>query len=259
MVEKSDGVQTITLNRPKTLNAWNAQMGLEVASALDDARQDDNVRVVVVTGAGRGFSSGADMGLLSNVAENGPRIDNQVNRGPSIISIVLQLRRLEKPVIAAINGITTGGGFGVALACDIRIASDRAEFSQVFVRRGIIPDAGCTFFLPKIVGTEKALELIFSGDKIDSRQALEMGLVGRVVPHEELMAEAMNFARRLASGPPIAIGLAKRAVYLGMESSDLPSHLDMEFAYNSLCFSTEDFREGVRSFREKRQPHFKGR
>ena len=258
IVEKSHGIQIITLNRPKTLNAWNAQMGLEVAASLDDARRDSNVRVVVMTGAGRGFSSGADMELLANVAENGPRLENQVNRGPSIISIVLQMRRLEKPVIAAINGIAAGGGFGVALACDIRSASDRAEFSQVFVRRGIIPDAGCTFHLPKIVGTEKALELIFSGDKIDSWRALEIGLVGRVVPHEELMAETMNFARRLASGPPIAMGLAKRAVYIGMASNDLPTHLDIELAYNGLCFSSEDFKEGVRSFREKRQPRFKG-
>jgi 2-(1,2-epoxy-1,2-dihydrophenyl)acetyl-CoA isomerase len=259
IVEKTERVQTITLNRPQTLNAWNRQMGHEVTAALDHARQDDDVRVVVVTGAGKGFSSGADVKLLADRISNRSRMGELVNREASIVSVALQLRRLEKPVIGAINGTTAGGGFGIALACDLRVASDQAEFSQVFVRRGLVPDVGSTFFLPKLIGTEKALELIFTGDLISARQALELGLVGRVVPHEDLMNETMGLAKRLASGPPIAMGLAKRAVYQGLESSDLPAHLDLELSFNSLCFFTEDFKEGVESFLEKRPPKFKGK
>jgi 2-(1,2-epoxy-1,2-dihydrophenyl)acetyl-CoA isomerase len=169
------------------------------------------------------------------------------------------MRKLEKPVIGAINGVTAGGGFGIALACDLRIASDRAQFSQVFVRRGLVPDVGCTFFLPKLIGAEKALELVFTGDMIDARKALELGLVGRVVVHDDLMKETLGLAKRLASGPPIAMGLAKRAVYQGLESSDLPAHMELELSFNNLCFFTEDAKEGVQSFRERRPPKFRGR
>lgn len=259
IVEKTESIQIITLNRPHTLNAWNHQMGIEVTEALNDARSDRDVKVVIFTGSGRGFSSGADMSSLSGIAEGSPSMAGLVNSGPSIVSVALQMRKLEKPVIGAINGTTAGGGFGIALACDIRIASDRAEFSQVFVRRGLVPDVGSTFFLPKLIGTEKALEMIFTGDMIDAEKAVEMGLVSRMVPHEELMNESMALAVRIASGPPIAMGLAKRAVYQGHVSSDLPAQLDFELSMNNLCFLTEDFKEGVASFLEKRPPKFQGR
>ncbi|MEE8399444.1 MAG: enoyl-CoA hydratase/isomerase family protein [Desulfobacterales bacterium] len=259
IVEKKEGIQTITLNRPHTLNAWNHQMGIEVTEALNDARSDRDVRVVILTGSGRGFSSGADMTALSSIATGDPGMEGLVNSGPSIVSVALQMRRLEKPVIGAINGTTAGGGFGIALACDIRIASDRAEFSQVFVRRGLVPDVGSTFFLPKLIGTEKALELIFTGDMINAEKAVEMGLVSRMVPHDDLMTESLALAGRIASGPPIAMGLAKRALYQGHASSDLPGQLDFELSMNNLCFQTEDFKEGVASFLEKRPPKFQGR
>ncbi|MEE9557258.1 MAG: enoyl-CoA hydratase/isomerase family protein [Candidatus Adiutricales bacterium] len=259
IVEKTENIEIIRLNRPQTLNAWNQQMGLEVTEALTDARNDRDVKVVILTGNGRGFSSGADMSSLAKIAENSVPAEGLVNSGPSIVSVALQMRTLEKPIIGAINGTTAGGGFGIALACDIRIASDRAEFTQVFVRRGLVPDVGSTFFLPKLLGTEKALELIFTGDMIDAEKAVEMGLVSRMVPHDELMNESMKLAGRIASGPPIAMGLAKRAVYLGYASSDLPAHLDFELSLNQLCFSTEDFKEGVASFLEKRPPKFQGK
>ena len=259
IVEKTGHIEIITLNRPQTLNAWDHRMGLEVTEALNNARGDREVKVVILTGNGRGFSSGADMSSLSSIAEGGSSKEGLVNSGPSIVSVALQMRRLEKPIIGAINGTTAGGGFGIALACDIRIASDRAEFTQVFVRRGLVPDVGCTFFLPKLLGTEKALELIFTGDMIDAEKAVEMGLASRMVPHDELMNESMKLAGRIASGPAIAMGLAKRAVYQGYESSDLPAHLDLELSMNQLCFSTEDFKEGVNSFLEKRPPKFQGR
>ncbi len=259
VVEKTENIEIITLNRPHTLNAWDQQMGLEVTDALNDARGDRDVKVVILTGNGRGFSSGADMSTLASIAENRAPVEGLVNSGPSIVSVALQMRRLEKPIIGAINGTTAGGGFGIALACDIRIASDRAEFSQVFVRRGLVPDVGSTFFLPKLLGTEKALELIFTGDMIDAEKAVELGLVSRMVPHDELMNESMELARRIANGPPIAMGLAKRAVYQGSVSSDLAAHLDFELSMNNLCFSTEDFKEGVASFLEKRPPKFQGK
>ena len=259
IVEKTENIQIITLNRPQTLNAWNQEMGLEVTEALNDARSDRDIRVVIMTGNGRGFSSGADMKSLANLAENRGSMGGLVNSGPSIVSVALQMRRLEKPVIGAINGTTAGGGFGIALACDIRIASDRAEFTQVFARRGLVPDVGSTFFLPKLLGTEKALELIFTGDMIDAEKAVALGLVSRVVPHDALMRESMELAGRIAGGPPIAMGLAKRAVYQGSVSADLPAHLDFELALNNLCFSTEDFKEGVTSFLEKRPPKFQGK
>jgi len=259
MVEKTEGVEIITLNRPETLNAWNAEMGIEVTEALDDARGDSNVKVIILTGNGNGFSSGADMGALSQIAEHNAPAIGLVNYGPSIVSVALQLRKLEKPVIGAINGTTAGGGFGIALACDIRIASDQAEFIQVFVRRGLIPDVGSTFFLPKLLGTEKALELIFTGDVVDAKKAVELGLVSRMVPHDELMKESMALAKRIAEGPPIAMGLAKRAVYQGNESTDLSTHLAFELSMNQLCFTTEDFKEGVVSFLEKRPPKFQGK
>jgi len=258
VVERSGNIEIIKLNRPKTLNAWNLEMGLEMTKALDDARADNDVRVIILTGEGRGFSSGADMSGLAHTASQRSSA-GLVNSGPSIVSVALQMRRLEKPIIGAINGTTAGGGYGIALACDIRIASDRAEFSQVFVRRGLVPDVGSTFFLPKLLGTEKALELMFTGDMIDAQKAVELGLVSRKVPHDTLMAESIALAERIAGGPSIAMGLTKRAVYQGAVSSDLSAHLAFELSMNQLCFTTEDFREGVTSFLEKRPPKFQGR
>ena len=261
VVEETENIQIIRLNRPHTLNAWDGRMGVEVTEALNDARANGDVKVVILTGNGRGFSSGADMGGLASIAERSSSSGGRglVNSGPGIVSVALQMRRLEKPVIGAINGTTAGGGFGIALACDIRIASDRAEFIQVFVRRGLVPDVGSTFFLPKLIGTERALELMFTGDVIKAERAAEIGLVSRVVPHDDLMKESMDLARRIAGGPTVAMGLTKRAVYQGSVSSDLPGHLDLELTLNQLCFTTDDFKEGVTSFLEKRPPSFQGR
>ena len=260
IVEQRDAVEVVTLNRPKTLNAWNQRMGVEVTDALNAARYNPETKVIILTGSGRGFSSGADMGGLSSIAESSALSSaGLINKGPGIVTVALQMRQLEKPIIGAINGTTAGGGFGIALACDIRIASDRAEFTQVFARRGLVPDVGSTFFLPKLLGTEKALELIFTGDMINAQRAVELGLVSRMVPHEKLMDESIDLANRIAAGPPIALGLAKKAVYQGSVSSDLSAHLDLELSLNQLCFTTDDFKEGVRSFLEKRPPKFQGR
>jgi 2-(1,2-epoxy-1,2-dihydrophenyl)acetyl-CoA isomerase len=166
---------------------------------------------------------------------------------------------LPKPVIAAVNGVTAGAGFSVALACDIRIASDKARFSQIFVKRGLIPDSGATFFLPRIVGLAKACELVFTGDMIEAAEAERIGLVSRVVPHDELMNVTWELAERIASGPPITIQLSKMALHRGSIATSLEDQVDHENYVQQMCFATEDFIEGVKAFIEKREPIFKGK
>lgn len=258
IVTKEAGVATLTLNRPDKLNAWDEEMMEEGAQAIEEIRSDLDIRVLVLTGAGRGFCAGADVTSLARVTERRSVRDELSNR-QGIVAVAYQLRQMDRPVIAAINGVAAGGGFGLALACDIRIASDQAKFSQIFVKRGLVPDTGSTYFLPRIVGTEKACELMFRGNVIDAYEAQRLGIVSRVVPHEELMNEVMALAKELASGAPIALGLTKRALYKGASEIDLASQMDFELYLNSLLFGTEDFKEGVMSFLEKREPRFLGR
>jgi len=258
IVTKEAGVATLTLNRPDKLNAWDEEMMEEGVQAIEEIRSDLDIRVLVLTGAGRGFCAGADVTSLARVTER-RSVRDELSNWPGIVTVAYQLRQMDRPVIAAINGVTAGGGFGLALACDIRIASDQAKFSQIFVKRGLVPDTGSTYFLPRIVGTEKACELMFRGNVIDAYEAQRLGIVSRVVPHEELMNEVMALAKELASGAPIALGLTKRALYKGASEIDLASQMDFELYLNSLLFGTEDFKEGVMSFLEKREPRFSGR
>jgi len=258
IVTKEAGVATLTLNRPDKLNAWDEEMMEEGVQAIEEIRSDLDIRVLVLTGAGRGFCAGADVTSLARVTER-RSVRDELSNWPGIVTVAYQLRQMDRPVIAAINGVTAGGGFGLALACDIRIASDQAKFSQIFVKRGLVPDTGSTYFLPRIVGTEKACELMFRGNVIDAYEAQRLGIVSRVVPHEELMNEVMALAKELASGAPIALGLTKRALYKGASEIDLASQMDFELYLNSLLFGTEDFKEGVMSFLEKREPRFLGR
>lgn len=258
IVTKEAGVATLTLNRPDKLNAWDEEMMEEGVQAIEEIRSDLDILVLVLTGAGRGFCAGADVTSLARLTERRSVRDELSNR-QGIVAVAYQLRQMDRPVIAAINGVAAGGGFGLALACDIRIASDQARFSQIFVKRGLVPDTGSTYFLPRIVGTEKACELMFRGNVIDAYEAQRLGIVSRVVPHEELMNEVMALAKELASGAPIALGLTKRALYKGASEIDLASQMDFELYLNSLLFGTEDFKEGVMSFLEKREPKFLGR
>lgn len=263
IVTKEAGVATLTLNRPNKLNAWDEEMMQEGVQAIEEIRSDLDVRVLVITGAGRAFSSGADVTSLAREAEGiqagGRSVRDELSRWPGIVTVAYQLRQMDRPVIAAINGVVAGAGFGLALACDIRIASDQARFSQIFVKRGLIPDTGSTYLLPRIVGTEKACELMFRGNVIDAHEAQRLSIVSRVVPHEELMNEVMALARELASGAPIALGLTKRAIYKGASEIDIAAQMDFELYLNTLLFRTEDFKEGVMSFLEKREPRFLGR
>ena len=263
ILEKEDGIATLTLNRPETLNAWNVEMHADGVAAIEEVDQDDAVRVLIITGAGKGFSSGAD--VRQDLAKSGkaPLMETVVGRvvlgKPTILAVAFKIANLGKPVIAAVNGVAAGAGFSVALACDMRIASEEARFSMAFVRRGLIPDSGGTYFLPRLVGLGHASRLVFTGDIIDVREAERIGIVDKVVPHADLMEVTKELARKIAKNPPIAVRLAKKALRQGLIEPDLASHLNYEVYANALLIGTEDFKEGVESFLEKRVPTFKGR
>jgi 2-(1,2-epoxy-1,2-dihydrophenyl)acetyl-CoA isomerase len=261
ILTKEEGVATLTLNRPDTLNAWNDEMGTESLQAMEEIRQDNDVRVLILTGAGRGFSSGADLTAMGQRQPGAPTKPGRVTLStlPGVLTLSYELRSLDRPTIAAVNGVAAGAGFGIALACDIRIASDQARFSQIFVKRGLIPDAGSTYFLTKLVGTAKACELMYTGDMINAAEAERLGIVNKVVPHDELMNETMALAKRIASGPPLTIELIKRAIYKGFTENDVWHQIHYEWHLQSLAIATEDFKEGVMSFLEKRDPKFMGR
>lgn len=258
LFDVADHVATISLNRPERLNALNPGMRQELYDAIKDCDTRDDVRVIVLTGAGRGFCSGGDVKAMSeaNKAGRGSALEDKV--APLRDQAVLAMRDVSKPLIAAVNGAAAGAGMNIALACDIRIASNKARFGQTFSRRGLHPDWGGTYFLPRIVGMAKACELIFTGKMIDADEALSLGIVSQVVEHETLMATTMELAKTMAAGPPIAIRLAKRAMYKAQDSS-LRDALEFETYAQNICKETEDSKEGVAAFVEKREPRFSGR
>ena len=251
-VEAADGVSTITLNRPDTLNSLNAAMRRELLAAIKAAGRDDAVRAVVLTGEGRGFCSGAD--LRGGVDERAYRrvLTDQYN--PLIVAI----RELPKPVVAAVNGVAAGAGVSLALACDLVYASEDARFIQAFVRIGLVPDSGSTRTLVRALGRHRAAHLIFSGEPLAAPEARDAGLVNEVVPGDQLAATAHAAAARLAAAPTRAIGLAKRAINHA-EDALLGESLAMEAALQELAGRTQDHAEGVAAFGEKREPRFVGR
>jgi len=251
---KADGIATMTINRPQKLNAFTPGMYQGMYDIIKEVESDKEVRVFVITGTGRAFCVGADVksleqGFASETA-------NKAEQGSELLPIPLQ--RMAKPVIAAINGITAGGGLDAACACDIRIASERATFSSLFVRRGLLPTLGGTYFLPRLIGVDKACELIWTGDLIDAREAERIGLVTRVVPHEELEAATEELAVKLAKGPPLAIARSKQVIYKGL-NMELKAALDDIMREWASLVQTEDHQEALRAFLEKREPVFKGR
>lgn len=249
---RDGAVLTIALNRPDKLNAFGAAMHEDFKGALKEAA-DSEVRAVVLTGAGRGFCVGQDLAELQEGERDvGALLRARWNRH------VLGLRGLEKPVVAAVNGAAAGAGMNLALGCDIRIASTAARFSQAFVKRGLHPDWGGTYFLPRVVGMARAAEMIFTGEVIDAAEALRLGIVSRVVAPEELLPTVHALARKIAAGPPIAIRLAKHSLYANAER-DLKASLEGETFAQNICFETEDAREGIRAFVDKRDPVFRGR
>jgi 2-(1,2-epoxy-1,2-dihydrophenyl)acetyl-CoA isomerase len=265
LYEKQDGVAVITLNRPERMNAFTDVMIREWAQALDDARTDRAVRVVVVTGAGRGFCAGADLRGGSGVGETA-RADtppsaadrrNWLRDGVHMVPRAVRL--LDKPYIAAVNGAAVGAGMDMASMADLRFASEHARFAMSYVKVGLVPGDGGCYFLPRIVGIARALELIWTGDFMDAREALRVGYVTRVTSADELMPETLAFARRLAEGPAVAMQLAKSLVYEGMGKPDWQEALDAANTAMAIAQSTEDAREGPRAFVESRPPKFIGR
>lgn len=260
LFEKDDkGIATVILNRPDKLNALSRRMLYELLPrAFSEVARDDQIRVMIITGAGRGFCSGAD---VKEFMQAGTEKELEFRRkGPEQIvgAIAIPLSEIPKPTIAAVNGIAAGMGFSLCLLCDFRIASDNAEFNAVFARRGLMPDAGMTFSLPRMVGLPRALELMLTGDTIDAKKAEGINLVNKVVPHDKLAVEARALAEKLAESAPIALSFTKRAAYHGL-LCDLREQLLFESWGQNVCTRTEDHQEGVRAFLEKREPNFRGR
>ena len=254
--ERVGDVGVLTLNRPDKMNAIDRSMIDDFQCAVDQAVQD-GVRAILLTGAGRGFCAGADL-----TPEPGqghiPGTETLAQRGMPLGFPSLLLQKFPRPTIAAVNGASVGAGFGLALACDIRIAAESARFSAIFAKRALSPDYGCTQLLPMAVGMSRALELMYSGDIIDAAEAERIGLVSTVVPDDELLERAMDLAQKLAAGPSVAHGLTKKLAYSSY-FRDLQDQLWHEGQASQATGSTEDRAEGVRAFHERREPVFKGR
>ena len=251
--EKDKGVATITLNRPQSLNAFVPQMNQEVLEALRDGERDQEVRCFMITGAGRAFCAGQDL--------KGRTPEQKGSLGASLREkynpMIRQIRRMEKIVIAAVNGVAAGAGCNFALACDLRVASEDARFIQSFVRVGLAPDSGGSFILPRLVGVSKALELLLLGDTVDAQEAQRIGLVARVFPAAEFAASARAVAEQVARAPR-AIGLIKRAVSHA-NLANLENDLEYEARLQEIAGRSLDYDEGVKAFLEKRTPAFTGK
>jgi len=252
----SDGVRTIALNRPERLNAVNPRMSEELPEAVNAAAADDAVRAVVITGVGRGFCAGLDLGepVSLDGGTRQSRLDPYYWVGHWVQSVV----QCEKPVIAAINGPAAGAGFGLALACDIRLINADAVCTAGYVRRGLSPDAGVTWMLPRLLGHSRAMEIVLTGRDIGAPEAERMGLVAAVYPAETFTASVHAYASRLAAGPPIAMALSKRLM-LASPSATLEAQLQSELSHIKTCFASADVREAMAAFKEKRVPTFVGR
>ena len=260
LYHKRDSIVTLTLNRPETLNAMNEAMMAELERLLMGLEADATVRAVILTGAGRAFSSGGDQKRDHDTEGQRLLFDGDLGGGliERLNRCVLRLQRLAKPVIGSINGVAVGAGCNIALAADVRMASDAARFGEVFTRVGLVPDGGGTYFLPRLVGTAKAMELMLLADIIDAQEALRIGLVNWVVPADQLQEETQKLAERLAQGPTLAYGLVKTGLYQSLTMS-LEDVLNMEARNQAMAVRSHDRTEGVAAFREKRQPRFLGR
>jgi 2-(1,2-epoxy-1,2-dihydrophenyl)acetyl-CoA isomerase len=254
-IESANGVMKITLNRPDVLNSFTLAMSRELRDALTAARADKKVRAILITGAGRGFCAGQD---LSDVP---PSVDGKLDLGVTVRQtynpLIALIRKIEKPVICAVNGVAAGAGANLAIACDIVIASEAASFIQSFSKIGLVPDSGGTFFLPRAIGMPMATALMMTGDKITAQRAFEIGMIYKVVPADALETESMNLAVQLAAMPTRGLGFTKRALNASM-GNNLEEQLEVEEEMQREAGHTRDFNEGVAAFREKRKPEFRG-
>lgn len=257
LYEVESHIATITLNCPERLNAFSPLMLGEVADAAQRAQDDPEVRALILTGAGRAFCSGGNVKTMARAANQTPRASRL--RLSTVHQAQLTFRRLGKPLIVAVNGAAYGGGLDLTCAGDFRIAADDARFAEVYVRIGLAPGGGGTWFLPRIVGLTKALELILSGETIDAQEALSIGLVSQVVPRAELIPAARAFAQRFTEhAAPLGVQAAKRGVYRGLEMS-LDAALELMSMHLERLRQTEDHKEGLAALAEKRAPRFQGR
>lgn len=254
--ERSGAVVTLRMNRPERLNALNVELGRALVHGLLRAGDDKSVRAIVITGAGRGFCAGGDLSLLREL-----RSRNAARELEALLvtgkEICLAIAMMPKPVIAAVNGPAAGGGMNLALAADIRIASDQAKFSEAFAQLGLYPDFGGTYFLPRIVGAARAAELFMTAELLSAEGALQLGIVSRVFPAAQFEEETKKYAEKLAAAPPLAVRDVKHAM-IGEARKVLEAALDEEIRLQTHCFLSEDCSEGLAAFAEKRKPNFKG-
>lgn len=256
-IDTRNGVRTLTLNRPERLNAINPALSSQIEHALIEAARDDEVRVVVITGAGRGFCAGLDLVDRKNQESSSITRYEQLDELRWVGRQALGIVQCDKPVIAAINGIAAGAGLALALACDMRFICKDAHVTTGYIRRALSPDGGMSYFLPRLVGHTRAAEMIFTGRDITSDEAERIGLVNGVFPADEFHGRVLEFARQLADGPPIALTLSKRLLTASL-NLDLMTLLKQEITSIKTCFETKDATEGIQAFAEKRKPIFHG-
>jgi len=254
LVADLNAVRTLTLNRPEVFNSFNQSMALKLITALDDASVDDSVRAIVLTGSGKAFSAGQDLAEITD--PQGPPLTDIIRKHYN--PIIERIRAIEKPIIASVNGVAAGAGANIALACDITLAKHSASFIQAFSKIGLIPDSGGTFFLPRLIGQQKAAALMMTGEKITAQQAEQMNMIYRACPDEDFSAEVVRLAEKLAQMPTKALGLTKKALNKSALNS-LTEQLELEAEFQIQASKTEDFQTGVQAFLSKKIPEFKGK
>lgn len=254
LFEKTGGVARITMNRPDKYNSFNREMALEMQKRLDECDKDNDVRCIVITGSGKAFSAGQD--LQEAIDPDGPELTQIVSEHYN--PIILKIRSMEKPIVAAINGVAAGAGANIALACDIVVARRSATFIQAFSKIGLIPDSGGTYMLPRLIGYQKASALMMLGDKVSADEAEQLGMIYKVIEDVEFELEVDNMTEKLSKMPTRGLGLTKRALN-SSAANNLKQQLDLEDALQTSAGQTDDYTEGVNAFLEKRKPKFTGK